>query len=89
MLAGSCRVSSSGCGGGKQALFPSFPCESAAKWGLNYLVRQGRALGICCVFATQNPGDVDYKALSNCHTWIIGKLATERDRKKALEGMEV
>lgn len=78
-----------GGGGGKQALFPSFPYESAAKWGLNYLVRQGRAVGICCVLATQNPGDVDYKALSNCQTWIIGKLATDRDRKKVLEGMEV
>jgi len=54
-----------GGGGGRQALFPSFPYESAAKWGLNYLVRQGRAVGICCLFATQNPGDVDYKALSN------------------------
>jgi Bacterial protein of unknown function (DUF853) len=78
-----------GGGGGRQALFPSFPYESAAKWGLNYLVRQGRAVGICCLFATQNPGDVDYKALSNCQTWIIGKLATDRDRKKVLEGMEV
>jgi len=78
-----------GGGGGKQALFPSFPYESAAKWGLNYLVRQGRAVGVCCLFATQNPGDVDYKGLSNCHTWIIGKLATDRDRKKVLEGMEV
>jgi hypothetical protein len=78
-----------GGGGGKQAFFPSFPYESAAKWGLNYLVRQGRGVGVCCVFATQNPGDVDYKALSNCHTWIIGKLATDRDRKKVMEGMEV
>ncbi len=78
-----------GGGGGKQAFFPSFPYESAAKWGLNYLVRQGRGVGVCCVFATQNPGDVDYKGLSNCHTWIIGKLATERDRKKVMEGMEV
>lgn len=77
-----------GGGGGKQAFFPSFPYESAAKWGLNYLVRQGRGVGVCCVFATQNPGDVDYKGLSNCHTWIIGKLATERDRKKVMEGME-
>lgn len=78
-----------GGGGGRQALFPSFPYESAAKWGLNYLVRQGRAVGICCVLATQNPGDVDYKGLSNCQTWVIGKLATDRDRKKVLEGMEV
>jgi hypothetical protein len=78
-----------GGGGGKQALFPSFPYECAAKWGLNYLVRQGRSFGVCCIFATQNPGDVDYKGLSNCHSWIIGKLATDRDRKKVMEGMEL
>lgn len=78
-----------GGGGGKQALFPSFPYECAAKWGLNYLVRQGRSFGVCCIFATQNPGDVDYKGLSNCHTWIIGKLATDRDRKKVMEGIEL
>jgi hypothetical protein len=78
-----------GGGGGKQAFFPSYPYESAAKWGLNYLIRQGRAFGVCCVLATQNPGDVDYKGLSNCHTWMIGKLATDRDRKKVMEGMEL
>ncbi len=78
-----------GGGGGKQALFPSAPYTCAAKWGLNYLVRQGRSFGVCCLLATQNPGDVDYKGLSNCHTWIIGKLATERDRKKVMEGMEL
>jgi len=78
-----------GGGGGKQALFPSYPYECAAKWGLNYLIRQGRSYGVCCMLATQNPGDVDYKGLSNCHTWIIGKLATDRDRKKVMESMEV
>lgn len=52
-------------------------------------IRQGRAVGVCCLFATQNPGDIDYKGLSNCQTWIIGKLATDRDRSKVLEGMEV
>jgi len=78
-----------GGGGGKQALFPSFPYECAAKWGLNYLIRQGRAFGVCCILATQNPGDVDYKGLSNCQTWMIGKLATDRDRRKVMEGMEV
>ncbi len=78
-----------GGGGGRQAFFPSFPYECAAKWGLNYLLRQGRAYGVCCVFATQNPGDIDYRALSNCGTWISGKLATDRDRQKVLEGMAI
>jgi len=78
-----------GGGGGKQALFPSYPYECAAKWGLNYLLRQGRGFGVCCIFATQNPGDVDYKGLSNCGTWMIGTLSTDRDRKKVLDGMAV
>jgi len=78
-----------GGGGGKQALFPSYPYECAAKWGLNYLLRQGRSFGVCCVFATQNPGDVDYKALSNCGTWMVGGLLTKRDRQKVMEGMAV
>lgn len=78
-----------GGGGGKEALFPSYPYDSAAKWGLNYLLRQGRAFGVCSVFATQNPGDVDYKGLSNCGTWMVGKLATKRDQDKVMEGMAV
>lgn len=74
-----------GGGGGKQALFASHPYECAAKWGLNYLVRQGRSFGVCVMLATQNPGDVDYRALSNCGTQMIGRLGTKRDRAKALE----
>ena len=78
-----------GGGGGKQSLFPSHPYHSAAKWGLNYLLRQGRAYGLSCVFATQNPGDVDYKGLTNCGTWMVGRLATKLDRQKVLQGMAV
>jgi predicted ATPase len=74
-----------GGGGGKQALFASHPYECAAKWGLNYLVRQGRSFGVCVMLATQNPGDVDYRAVSNCGTQMIGRLGTKRDRAKALE----
>lgn len=74
-----------GGGGGKQALFASHPYECAAKWGLNYLVRQGRSFGVCVTLATQNPGDVDYRALSNCQTHMVGRLGTKRDRSKALE----
>lgn len=74
-----------GGGGGREALFPSYPYNCAAKWGLNYLLRQGRAFGVCCIFATQNPGDVDYKALGNCGIWAVGRLGTKRDRDKATE----
>lgn len=51
------------------------------------LLRKGRSFGLSCIFATQNPGDVDYKGLSNCQTWMVSKLQTDRDRKKIREGM--
>jgi hypothetical protein len=76
-----------GGGGGKTAFYPTFPYSSTAKPALNLLVKQGRAFGVGCVFATQNPGDIDYKGLSNCSTWIIGKLQTKRDRDKIREGL--
>src|SRR5690606_13726841 len=46
-----------------------------------------RAFGVGVVLATQNPVDVDYKALSNAGTWMIGRLQTERDKARLLEGM--
>lgn len=76
-----------GGGGGKQAFYPSHPYNPASKPPLNILLRKGRAFGIGCIFATQNPGDIDYKGLSNCATWAVGRLQTERDRKKILEGI--
>jgi hypothetical protein len=76
-----------GGGGGKTAFYPTFPYSSTAKPALNLLVKQGRAFGVGCVLATQNPGDIDYKGLSNCSTWIIGKLQTKRDRDKIREGL--
>lgn len=76
-----------GGGGGREAFFPSSPYNPVSKSPLQLLLRQGRAFGLSCIFATQNPGDIDYRALSNCQTWVIGKLSTERDRKKILEGI--
>jgi len=74
-------------GGGRNAFFPSHPYDPPSKAGLNLLLRRGRAFGLSCIFATQNPGDVDYKGLSNCQTWMVSRLQTERDRKKIREGM--
>lgn len=51
------------------------------------LLKQARAFGVGVVLATQNPVDVDYKALSNAATWMIGRLQTERDRDRLLDGM--
>ena len=52
------------------------------------LLKQARAFGLGIVLATQNPVDMDYKALSNCGTWFVGRLQTERDKDRLLDGLE-
>jgi hypothetical protein len=52
------------------------------------LLKQARAFGVGIVLATQNPVDLDYKALSNTGTWFLGKLQTERDKARVLDGLE-
>ncbi|MFH1447051.1 MAG: DUF87 domain-containing protein [Chloroflexota bacterium] len=52
------------------------------------LLKQARAFGIGLVLATQNPIDLDYKALSNAGTWMIGKLQTDQDKQRLLDGLE-
>lgn len=52
------------------------------------LLKQARAYGLGCVLATQNPVDLDYKALSNAGTWFLGRLQTERDKMRVLDGLE-
>jgi len=52
------------------------------------MLKQARAFGVGLVLATQNPVDLDYKALSNAGTWMIGKLQTERDKARLLDGLE-
>jgi hypothetical protein len=52
------------------------------------LLKQGRAFGLGCLLATQNPVDLDYKALSNIGTWFLGRLQTERDKLRVLDGLE-
>ncbi len=51
------------------------------------LLKQARAFGLGVVLATQNPVDMDYKALSNCGTWFVGRLQTERDKDRLLDGL--
>ena len=51
------------------------------------LLKQARAFGVGLVLATQNPVDLDYKALSNAGTWFIGRLQTERDKERLLDGL--
>lgn len=52
------------------------------------LLKQARAFGLGLLLATQNPADLDYKALANCGTWFIGRLQTDRDKQRVLEGLE-
>ncbi len=52
------------------------------------LLKQARAFGLGVVAATQNPVDLDYKALSNAGTWMLGRLQTERDKARVLDGLE-
>ena len=52
------------------------------------LLKQARAYGLGCVLATQNPVDLDYKGLSNAGTWFLGRLQTERDKARVIEGLE-
>ena len=59
-----------------------------SKQPLLRMLKQGRAFGLGLLLATQNPVDVDYKALSNAGTWFIGKLQTEQDKNRLLDGLE-
>ncbi len=52
------------------------------------MLKQARAFGLGVLLATQNPVDLDYKALSNIGTWFLGRLQTERDKARVLEGLE-
>ncbi len=61
--------------------------EPPAKRPILTILKQARAFGVGMVLSTQNPVDLDYKAISNAGTWMIGRLQTERDKARLLEGM--
>ncbi|MEZ5992978.1 MAG: helicase HerA-like domain-containing protein [Planctomycetota bacterium] len=56
--------------------------KPACKPALSLLFKQARKYGVCCLMATQNPADVDYKAMAQFGTWAIGRLTTRQDMKK-------
>ena len=58
-----------------------------SKLPLLTLMKQARAFGLGVVLATQNPVDLDYKGLGNAGTWFIGRLQTERDKNRVIEGL--
>jgi hypothetical protein len=71
-------------------IFGYFPpvANPPSKLPLLSLVKQARAFGVGIVLATQNPVDLDYKALANTGTWFVGRLQTERDKARVLDGLE-
>jgi hypothetical protein len=71
-------------------IFGYFPpvANPPSKLPLLTLLKQARAFGVGIVLATQNPVDLDYKGLANTGTWFIGRLQTERDKGRVLDGLE-
>lgn len=71
-------------------VFGYFPptANPPSKTPMLTLLKQARAYGVGCVLATQNPVDLDYKGLSNCGTWLLGRLQTERDQARVIDGLE-
>jgi len=60
-----------------------------SKAGLMLLIKQGRAFGLGCLLATQNPADIDYKVLSNAAHRFVGRLATRQDIAKVKKGLNI
>jgi Helicase HerA, central domain len=71
-------------------VFGFFPpvAEPPSKRPMLTLLKQARAYGVGVLLATQNPVDLDYKGLSNCGTWLLGRLSTQRDVNRVLDGLE-
>jgi hypothetical protein len=71
-------------------IFGYFPpvAEPPSKRPLLTLLKQARAFGLGIMLTTQNPVDLDYKGLANTGTWFLGRLQTERDKMRVLEGLE-
>lgn len=68
--------------------FPPYPKNPPTKTPLMTLLKQARAFGLGLILATQNPGDLDYKGLTNAGTWFIGRLQSEQDRERVKTGLQ-
>lgn len=71
-------------------IFGYFPPSAMppSKLPMLTLLKQARAFGVGVVLATQNPVDLDYKGLANTGTWLIGRLQTDRDKARVMDGLE-
>lgn len=68
-------------------IVPPYPANPPTKKPLMLLLKQARAFGLGLIVATQNTKDIDYKAMGNCETWIIGRLATKKDQARIIEAV--
>ncbi len=68
--------------------FPPYPKNPPTKKPIMSMLKQARAFGIGLIMATQNPGDLDYKGLTNMGTWFIGRLQSDNDLKKVMSGVQ-
>ncbi len=68
--------------------FPPHPRNPPTKEPLLRLLKQARAFGLGLILATQNPGDLDYKGLTNAGTWFIGRLQTDNDKQRVITGLQ-
>jgi DNA helicase HerA-like ATPase len=66
---------------------PPHPANPPTKRPLVALMKQARAFGVGVIVATQNPMDLDYRALSNAGLWCLGRLQTDADRTRVLDGL--
>ena len=66
---------------------PPHPANPPTKRPIVALMKQARAFGVGVIVATQNPMDLDYRALSNAGLWCIGRLQTDADRARVLDGI--
>jgi hypothetical protein len=67
---------------------PAAGANPPSKAPLLTILKQARAFGLALTVATQNPVDLDYKALANAGTWMLGRLQTDRDKARVLDGLE-
>ena len=66
---------------------PPHPANPPTKRPIIALMKQARAFGVGVVLATQNPMDLDYRSLGNAGVWCIGRLQTDADRARVIDGL--
>src|SRR5205085_3468032 len=69
------------------ACLPPHPGNPPTKRPLVALMKQARAFGVGVVVATQNPMDLDYRALGNAGLWCVGRLQTDADCERVVDGL--